>query len=75
MLIALRILHWLVTIGLVVTVILQPGRSAGLGMISGGAEALMGRKKKGLDEFLSKLTVALAIAFVVTSIGLTVLRR
>ncbi len=75
MLIALRTLHWLVALGLIVVVILQPGRSAGLGIIGGGAEALMGRRKKGLDALLSKVTVALAIAFLVTSIGLTILRR
>lgn len=74
-LIALRTLHWLVALGLIVVVILQPGRSAGLGIIGGGAEALMGRRKKGLDALLSKVTVALAIAFLVTSIGLTILRR
>jgi len=72
---ALRIIHWLITIGLIVVVILQPGRSAGLGVIGGGAEALLGRKKKGLDVLLSKLTVCLAIGFMVTSIALTVVRR
>lgn len=75
MVLALRIIHWLITIGLIVVVILQPGRSAGLGVIGGGAEALLGRKKKGLDVLLSKLTVCLAIGFMVTSIALTVVRR
>lgn len=75
MLIAVRILHWIVTLGLIVVVILQPGRSAGLGIISGGAETIFGRKKKGLDALLGKLTVYLAIAFMVTSVTLTVLRR
>ena len=73
--IALRVVHWLVTLGLIVVVILQPGRSAGLGVIGGGAEALLGRKRKGLDALLAKLTVYLAIAFMVTSISLAVLRR
>lgn len=73
--IALRIFHWIVTIGLIVVVILQPGRSAGLGIIGGGAESLMGRKKKGLDALFSKLTVYLAIAFMATSIALAVVGR
>ncbi|HHW17769.1 MAG TPA: preprotein translocase subunit SecG [Firmicutes bacterium] len=75
MAIALRIFHWIVTIGLIVVVILQPGRSAGLGIIGGGAESLMGRKKKGLDALFSKLTVYLAIAFMATSIALAVVGR
>lgn len=75
MLIAVRIVHWLVTIGLVVVVMLQPGRSAGLGVLGGGAESLAGRKKKGLDALLGKLTVYLAVVFMVTSVSLAVLRR
>ncbi len=72
MVIAIRVLHWLITIGLIAVVILQPGRSAGLGIIGGGAEALLGRRKKGLDALLSKLTVYLAIGFMVTSISLAI---
>ncbi len=75
MVIVLKVLHWLITIGLIVVVILQPGRSAGLGIIGGGAEALLGRKKKGLEAFLGKLTVYLAIGFMITSISLAVVGR
>lgn len=75
MLTVLRVLHWLVTLGLITVVILQPGRSAGLGIVGGGAEALLGRKKKSLDALLSKLTVYLAVLFMVTSVSLAVLRR
>ena len=75
MLLVLRVLHWLVTLGLIVVVILQPGRSAGLGIFGGGAEAIKGRKRKGLDAFLAKLTVYLAVAFMMTSVSLAVLRR
>jgi preprotein translocase subunit SecG len=74
-LIALRVLHWLITIGLIAVVMLQPGRSAGLGMIGGGAEALLGKRKKGLDALLGKLTAYLAIGFMINSIVLTILRR
>lgn len=70
---AVRVLHWIITIGLIVVVILQPGRSAGLGVIGGGAEAIMGKKKKGLDALLSKATVFLAVSFLVSSIALAVL--
>ncbi|MDD2433204.1 MAG: preprotein translocase subunit SecG, partial [Clostridia bacterium] len=47
----------LAAIGLIVTVLLQSGKSAGLsGSIAGGAETLFGGKKKGLDDFLAKLS-------------------
>ncbi len=75
MTIFLRVLHWLVTIGLIVVVILQPGRSAGLGIIGGGAEALLGRRRKGLDALLSKLTVYLAVGFMLTAIALAIAAR
>jgi preprotein translocase subunit SecG len=53
----------LLAIGLIVAVVLQSGRSAGLsGVISGGAETLFG-KKKGMDELLGKVTVGVAILF------------
>jgi len=71
----LRIVHWIITIGLIAVVILQPGRSAGLGIIGGGAEALLGRRRKGLDALLAKLTVYLAVGFMLTSIGLAIAAR
>ena len=68
----LHVLHWVITLGLIAVVILQPGRSAGLGIIGGGAEALLGRRRKGIDALLSKLTVYLAVGFVITSIALAI---
>ncbi|GAB6877267.1 preprotein translocase subunit SecG [Thermaerobacter litoralis] len=61
------ILHILAVIGLIAAVILQSGRSAGLsGAIAGGAEAFFG-KRRGLDDFLSRMTVILAVVFFITS--------
>ena len=60
-------------IGLITTVLLQSGSSAGLGSISGGAEALFGGNKKGMDEMLSKVSVACAIGFMVLTLLLCVL--
>jgi preprotein translocase subunit SecG len=72
----LRILHWLITIGLIAVVILQPGRSAGMGIMGGGStDSPLGRRKRGWEDLLNKATVYLAIAFMVTSISLTFLRR
>ncbi len=72
---ALRVFHWIVTLGLIAVVVLQPGRSAGLGIMGGGMEGLTGRKKKGLEALFAKLTVYLAVAFMVSSIALAFVRR
>ncbi|HHY17461.1 MAG TPA: preprotein translocase subunit SecG, partial [Firmicutes bacterium] len=50
---ALRVFHWIVTLGLIAVVVLQPGRSAGLGIMGGGMEGLTGRKKKGLEALFA----------------------
>lgn len=65
--------HVILALGVIATVLLQSGKSAGLsGAITGGAETLFG-KKKGMDELLSKVSTVLAIAFLVTSLVLSVL--
>jgi preprotein translocase subunit SecG len=60
----------IVSIGLIVVVLLQSGKSAGLsGAISGGAEQLFGKQKaRGLDAVLQKATVVLGILFFVLTI-------
>lgn len=59
----LIVIQVLISLGLIATVLLQSGKSAGLsGAIGGGAEQFFG-KKKGIDEVLSKATTVLAIAF------------
>lgn len=71
--IALQILHLLLALGLILAVLFQSGKEAGLpGAISGGAQSLFG-KKKGLEEKLSKLTSALAILFMISTIALSFL--
>lgn len=54
-------------IALVTVVLLQEGKSNGLsGAISGGAEQLFGKQKqRGVDLFLHRLTIILAILFFV----------
>ena len=54
-------------IALVTVVLLQEGKSTGLsGAISGGAEQLFGKQKqRGVDLFLHRLTIILAILFFV----------
>ncbi|MCP3775836.1 preprotein translocase subunit SecG [Paenibacillus sp. MZ04-78.2] len=67
---ALKIILVIASLGLIAAVLLQPGKSAGLsGAISGGAEHLFGKKKaRGMELFLSRLTMGLAVVFFVLSL-------
>jgi preprotein translocase subunit SecG len=57
--------------GMIASVLLQSSKSAGLsGAISGGAQTMFG-KKKGIDNFLAKLTIVFAVAFMILAIVLT----
>ncbi|MCP3031349.1 preprotein translocase subunit SecG [Halobacillus sp. A1] len=55
------------TIALIVLVLLQSGKSAGLsGAISGGAEQLFGKQKaRGIDAVLHRATVVTGVLFFV----------
>lgn len=56
-------LQILTALGLIASVLLQSGKSAGMsGAITGGAEELFG-KKKGLDDRLEQITIVLAVSF------------
>lgn len=68
----LTIIYLVVCLALIATVLLQSGRSAGLGAIAGGAQSLVG-KKKGLDETLSKMTTYIAVGFMLFTIVLVVI--
>jgi len=71
--IALTALQVLVSLGLIATVLLQSGKSAGLsGSIAGGAETFFG-KGKSLDEKLSRITRWLAGAFLLITLALAIL--
>lgn len=67
------ILEIIISVCLIATILLQSGKSAGLsGAIAGGAEMFFG-KKKGMDEFLSKLSIGFATAFFVLTMIMAVL--
>jgi preprotein translocase subunit SecG len=73
MTIPLTILQVLVSLGLISTVLLQSGKSAGLsGSIAGGAETFFG-KGKSMDEKLSRITRWLAGAFLVITLALAII--
>lgn len=66
----LQIIHVLLALGVIIGVLLQPGKSAGMpGAIAGGAQTFFG-KKKGLEEKLAKVTTANVILFMVSSVVL-----
>ena len=70
---ALTVIYVLICVGLIASVLLQSGRSAGLsGSIAGGAQSLFG-KKKGLDDMLSRVSTVLAVVFMLMAILLAVL--
>lgn len=60
------ILFILVSIALLFVVLMQEGKSAGLGAISGAAETYWGKAKgRSMEGMLMKITKVLAIAFLV----------
>ncbi|MEW8979127.1 MAG: preprotein translocase subunit SecG [Symbiobacterium sp.] len=62
------VLHTLFALGLISTVLMQSGKSAGLsGSIAGAGEQIFG-KKKGLDEILNRFSMAFAVLFILTSV-------
>ncbi|AQS57037.1 MAG: preprotein translocase subunit SecG [Novibacillus thermophilus] len=67
---AAKIVLIIVSIALILVVVLQSGRSAGLsGAIAGGAEHLMGKQKaRGIDALLGKLTIVLSTLFFIITL-------
>jgi preprotein translocase subunit SecG len=63
----------IVSIGLIIVVLLQAGKSAGLsGAISGGAEQLFGKQKaRGIDLILHRITIVLSVLFFILAIAVT----
>lgn len=67
------ILQILCALGLITTILLQSGKSAGLsGSIAGGSEAIFG-KKKGVDDLLSKITAYLCAVFMIITMVLAIM--
>ncbi|AZK45414.1 preprotein translocase subunit SecG [Paenibacillus lentus] len=70
----LKVLLIIFSIGVIVAVLLQEGKSAGLtGAISGGAEHLFGKAKaRGMELVLERITIGLAAGFFILSIAVAV---
>ncbi len=73
--IILTIVFILDCIGLTVIVLLQEGKSAGLGTISGAAETYWGKNKgRSMEGAMVKITRVMAILFMVLAIVLNMSR-
>ena len=67
--IVLTVVFVLVSIALVVLVLMQEGKSAGLGAIAGAAETYWGKNKgRSMEGTLVKLTKILAAAFILLAV-------
>lgn len=67
--IILTILFIIVCIALVVLVLMQEGKSAGLGAISGAAETYWGKNKgRSMEGQLVKFTKILAVSFILLAV-------
>lgn len=62
----------IVSVALIIVVLLQSSKSAGLsGAISGGAEQLFGKQKaRGMDLVLHRITIVLSVIFFVLAIAI-----
>jgi preprotein translocase subunit SecG len=71
--IVLTVVYIIVSLALVILVLMQEGKSAGLGSISGAAETYWGKNKgRSMDGMLVKITKWLAIAFILLSVVLNI---
>ncbi|MBQ9143162.1 MAG: preprotein translocase subunit SecG [Lachnospiraceae bacterium] len=69
--IILTILFILVCIAITVLVLMQEGKSAGLGAISGAAETYWGKNKgRSMEGMLVKLTKICAVLFILLAVVL-----
>ena len=67
----LLILEMIVSVALTVTVLLQSGKEAGLGAISGETQSYMGQgKSKSLDKIMASATKWIAVVWLVLTVAL-----
>jgi len=71
---AAKILVVILSLAVILIVLLQSGRSAGLtGAITGGTEQMAGRKARGIDAVFSKWTKILGTLFFVICLAIALL--
>ena len=68
MLTIIMIIDALVAIILIASVVMQSGKSAGMGGISGGEDTVFSGKARGMDALLARITVIFAVLFAVITL-------
>lgn len=71
---ALTILDAVLALGVIITVVLQSGKSGGLGSLAGGGQGIFSQKKSR-DELLAKWTSYLAGSWMFVTLLLSVVSR
>jgi len=69
MIIAITIIHVIVSVGLILVVLLQTGKGAEVGAVFGGSSSTI-FGSSGAGNFLTRLTTGMAIVFMITSLTL-----
>ena len=71
----LTVIFIIVCIALTVVVLLQEGKSAGLGVVSGAADTYWGKNKgRSMEGTLEKITRILVVLFLVIALALNILK-
>lgn len=65
------VLHIVVCVALILIILLQSGKGADIGAVFGGGSSQTVFGSSGATTFLSKVTIAAAVIFMITSIVLT----
>lgn len=73
--IVMSIIYFIVSLGLIVVVMLQSGKSAGLsGAIGGGSDTFLAKNKaKSMDARMAKMTKWIAVVFMVLTLVICLL--
>ena len=64
----LMIIDALVAIGLITSVLMQEGKTAGMGSLSGEADTAFSSNARGLDALMARVTVFFAILFMIVTL-------
>ncbi len=70
MLAAAKVALVILSVLLITVTSLQSGRSAGLSGVIMGSDQTVNRRAKGLDSFLAKVTVTIAILFFLVTLAI-----
>ena len=64
----LMILEALIAIGLIASVLMQEGKTAGMGGLSGQNETAFSSSARGMDALMARFTVFFAVLFMIVTI-------